>query len=129
MMPALSALAPARSKGSNIQDGTVIHVGDDNYTIVGEEVVVGHRAVLHACTVNSGCLIGMNATVLDGSVIGEGSIIAAGSVVSPGKSIPPRSLVAGVPGKVIKQLTDADEEHIRKLAGKYGRLLFNYLNA
>jgi gamma-carbonic anhydrase len=74
-------------------------------------------------------LVGMNATVLDGSVVGDGCIIAAGSVVSPGKTIPPRSLVAGVPGKVIKTLTEDDEAHIRQLAGKYGRLLFNYLNA
>jgi carbonic anhydrase/acetyltransferase-like protein (isoleucine patch superfamily) len=111
---------------SNIQDGAVVHLGDDNPTIVGEEVVVGHRAVLHGCRIRGGCLIGIQATVLDGAEIGEGSVIGAGALVTPGTKIPPRSLVLGTPGRVVKTLTAADEEFHRKLAGKYMRLAHNY---
>lgn len=116
-------------KDTNVQDGVVVHVGDDNAAVVGSECVIGHRAVLHACTIGDGVLVGMNAVVLDGATVGEGCVIAAGAVVGPGKTIPPYSLVAGVPGKIIKTMTGEDTEHIRKLAGKYSRLLHNYLEA
>jgi carbonic anhydrase/acetyltransferase-like protein (isoleucine patch superfamily) len=111
---------------SNIQDGAIVHLGDLDPTIIGEEVVVGHRAVLHGCLIRGGCLIGVQATVLDNVEIGEGSIIGAGALVSPGTTIPPRSLVLGVPGRVVKTLTAADEDFHRKLAGKYMRLAHNY---
>jgi gamma-carbonic anhydrase len=111
---------------TNIQDGAVIHLGDHDPTIVGEEVVVGHRAVLHGCQVRGGCLIGIQATVLDGAVIGEGCVIGSGALVTPGTRIPPRSLVLGAPGRVVKTLTAADEQFHRKLAGKYMRLAHNY---
>lgn len=111
---------------SNIQDGAIIHLGDLDPTIVGEEVVVGHRAVLHGCRIRGGCLIGIQATILDGVDVGEGSVVAAGSLVLAGTKIPPRSLVLGVPAKVVKTLTAADEEFHRKLAGKYMRLAHNY---
>ncbi len=113
-------------EGSNVQDGSVIHVGDHDPCVVAEEVVVGHRAVLHACRVGGGCLIGIQATVLDGAVIGEGSIIGAGALVTAGTVIPPRSLVLGAPGKVIRTLTAADETFHRQLAGKYQRMAHNY---
>ena len=111
---------------SNIQDGTVIHLGDLDPTIVGEEVVVGHRAVLHGCRIGGGCLVGIQATILDGAEIGEGSVIGSGALVTAGARIPPRSLALGVPAKVVKTLTAADEEFHRKLAGKYIRLAHNY---
>jgi carbonic anhydrase/acetyltransferase-like protein (isoleucine patch superfamily) len=111
---------------SNIQDGSVVHLGDLDPTIVGEEVVVGHRAVLHGCRIEGGCLIGIQATVLDGVVIGHGSVIGSGALVPPGTRIPPHSLVLGVPGKVVKTLTALDEEFHRRLAGKYIRLAHNY---
>lgn len=111
---------------SNIQDGCIIHLGDVDPTIVGEEVVVGHRAVLHGCRIEGGCLIGIQATVLDGAVIGRGSVIGSGALVPPGSRIPPHSLVLGMPGKVVKTLTAADEEFHRRLAGKYIRLAHNY---
>ena len=113
---------------TNIQDGSVIHLGDDDPTIVGEEVVVGHRAVLHGCRVEGGCLIGIQATILDGAVIGHGSVIGSAALVTPGTRIPPRSLVLGVPGRVVRTLTSADEKFHRKLAGKYIRLAHNYQN-
>jgi carbonic anhydrase/acetyltransferase-like protein (isoleucine patch superfamily) len=111
---------------SNVQDGAVVHVGDRDPVLVDEDVVVGHRAVLHGCTVGAGVLIGISATILDGAVIGEGSIVGAGSLVTAATRIPPRSLVLGIPGKVVKSLTVADEEFHRRLAGKYCRLAHNY---
>ena len=81
--------------GSNIQDNCVLHCELGQPLTLGQNVVVGHGAILHGCTVEDGCLIGMGATLLDGCVIGEGSIVAAGALVPRGKVIPPRSLVMG----------------------------------
>ncbi len=112
---------------SNIQDGTVLHVADGQPCIVGSEVVVGHRAMLHACRIEDGCLIGMQATVLDGAEIGHGSIVGAGAVVTPGTIVPGRSLVLGCPAKVVRPVQAHDEEAHRALARKYVRLKENYL--
>lgn len=111
---------------SNLQDGTVVHLGDDDAVLVDEDVVVGHRAVLHGCTVGAGTLVGIQSTLLDGVVVGEGSIIGSGALVTAGTRIPPRSLVLGMPGKVVKTLTASDEDFHRRLAGKYIRLSHNY---
>ncbi|TPV92415.1 MAG: gamma carbonic anhydrase family protein [Myxococcales bacterium FL481] len=111
---------------SNLQDGTVVHLGDDDPTVVGEEVVVGHRAILHGCRIEDGCLIGIASTVLDGAVVGHGSVIGASALVTAGTMIPPRSLVLGTPGRVVKTLTAADEAFYRKLAHKYVRLAHNH---
>jgi len=120
-------LAPITvGRGSNIQDGTVIHVGDDSPCVVGADTVVGHRAMLHACRIEDGCLIGMQSTILDEVVIGAGSIVGAGALITQRTVIPPRSLVLGVPARVIKKLTDEDEAFHRALAGKYARLKENY---
>jgi len=100
---------------SNIQDGAVCHdTSGLSETLVGKRVTVGHRAVLHGCVVEDRCLIGMGAIVLDNAVVGEGSIIGAGAVVTAGRIIPPGSLVLGVPGKVIRPVTDADKEQIEE---------------
>ena len=111
---------------SNIQDGTVVHLGDKDPTVIAEHVVVGHRAVLHGCTIEERCLIGMQATVLDGATIGRGSIVAAGAIVPAGSVIPPLSLVMGVPGKVVKQLPADKADTHKMLAEKYARLASNY---
>ncbi|MDY3015431.1 MAG: gamma carbonic anhydrase family protein [Evtepia sp.] len=95
-------------KESNVQDNCVIHGDAGKNVVVGEQVTVGHGAILHGCTVEDRCLIGMNAVVLDDAVIGEGSIVGAGAVVAAGTVVPPRSLVVGIPGKVKKTLTDED---------------------
>ena len=100
--------------GSNLQDNVVVHTEAGSPAIVGEGVSVGHGAVVHGCTIEDGCLIGMNATVLTGAVVGRDSLVAAGSVILEGATIPPRSLVAGVPGKVRRQLTDEE------VAGMHG---------
>jgi carbonic anhydrase/acetyltransferase-like protein (isoleucine patch superfamily) len=108
--------------GSNVQDGAVLHADPGFPARIGDDVSVGHGAVLHGCTVEDGCLIGMNATVLNGAVIGAGSLIAASALVPAGAVIPPGSLVAGVPGKVRRELTDAEVEHNRANAALYRQL-------
>ncbi len=111
---------------SNVQDGTVIHLGDLDPTVVGEDVVVGHRVVLHGCTVEDACLIGIQATVLDGAVIGRGSVVGAGSVVTASTQVPPGSLVLGIPGKPVKDLGPATADFHRGVAAKYVRLQRNH---
>ena len=94
--------------GANIQDGVTVHVDPGFPVRVGNGVTVGHNAVLHGCTIEDGALIGMGAIVLNGAVIGAGTLVAAGAVVPQGMAVPPRSLVAGVPAKVRRELTDAE---------------------
>ena len=105
--------------GTNIQDGATIHVDPEFPVRVGSGASVGHNAVLHGCTVEDGALIGMGAIVLNGAVIGAGSLVAAGALVPQGIVIPPRSLVAGVPGKVRRELSDAELAHNRHNADLY----------
>lgn len=103
---------------SNLQDNAVIHTEAGNPTVIGTDVSIGHGAVVHGCTVEDGCLIGMNSTVLNGAVIGANSLVAAGAVVLEGTVVPPRSLVAGVPAKVRRELSD---EEVAGLLGNSGR--------
>jgi carbonic anhydrase/acetyltransferase-like protein (isoleucine patch superfamily) len=91
---------------SNLQDNAVVHADPGSPAIIGAGVSIGHGAVVHGCTVEDGSLIGMNATVLNGAVIGARSLVAAGAVVLEGTIVPPGSLVAGVPAKVRRELTD-----------------------
>lgn len=104
---------------SNIQDNCTVHVDPGFPVTVGERVTVGHNAVLHGCTVGDDVLIGMGATVLNGATIGAGSLVAAQALVPQGMVVPPGSLVAGVPAKVRRQLTDEEREHIRINAAMY----------
>jgi gamma-carbonic anhydrase len=99
---------------SNIQDGCMLHVTNRNPLVVGDRVTAGHGAILHGCKVEDDCLIAMGAVVLDGAVIGSGSIVAAGAVVAPGTEVPPGSLVMGIPGKVIRQVTEGDRAKIER---------------
>lgn len=112
---------------ANIQDGAVVHVADDTPCLIGADTVVGHRAMLHACRVEEACLIGMQATVLDDAVIGRGSIVGAGALVTQEMVVPPHSLVLGAPARVVRKLTEADEQFHRDVAAKYVRLKENYL--
>ncbi|MFP3466648.1 gamma carbonic anhydrase family protein [Leifsonia sp. SIMBA_070] len=104
---------------SNLQDNVSAHVDPDFPLTVGARVSVGHNAVLHGCTVEDDVLIGMSATVLNGARIGAGSLVAAGAVVTQGAVIPPRSLVAGVPAKVRRELTDEEVAGIGRNAAVY----------
>jgi carbonic anhydrase/acetyltransferase-like protein (isoleucine patch superfamily) len=107
-------------RNTNIQDNATIHVTHfKNPTWVGENVTVGHGAVLHGCTVKDGALIGMKAVVLDRAVIGEGSLVAAGAVVLGGTVVPPGSLVAGIPAKVIRPLNEKEALMVREGAENY----------
>ncbi len=99
---------------TSIQDGCVLHADPGCPVVVGEECVVGHRAVVHGCEVGDGCLIGMSATVLTGAKIGDGSIVAAGAVVPEGKEFPPRSLIVGVPAKRVGEVTDEQTREIER---------------
>lgn len=104
---------------TNIQDGCVLHADPGFPLTVGERVSVGHNAVLHGCTVEDEVLVGMGAVVLNGAHIGTGSLIAAGAVVPEGAQIPPGSLVAGVPGKVLRELSEAQRAKIALNAQVY----------
>jgi carbonic anhydrase/acetyltransferase-like protein (isoleucine patch superfamily) len=116
-------------KNSNIQDNVVIHVTHfKNPTTVGENVTVGHGAILHGCTVRDGALIGMNAVVLDRAVIGEGALVAAGAVVTPNTHVPPGMLAAGIPAKVIRHLSDAEKEMVTEGATNYMMYVQHYRN-
>jgi carbonic anhydrase/acetyltransferase-like protein (isoleucine patch superfamily) len=113
---------------TNIQDACICHVttgGPD--LVVGRGVTVGHGAILHSCTIEDDCLIGMGAVILDGALIGEGSIVAAGSIVLEGVQIPPRSLVAGVPARVKKEVGEETVRSIRERAEEYHGLALSYL--
>jgi carbonic anhydrase/acetyltransferase-like protein (isoleucine patch superfamily) len=113
---------------TNIQDGTIVHVmRDPSYpTRLGDDVTVGHGAVVHGCTIEDGCLIGMGAILLNGSRIGEGSIVAAGTLIPERMVIPPRSLVMGSPGKVKRATTDDELAFIRQSAANYVRYRLDY---
>lgn len=106
-------------EGSNIQDGSIVHLADDLPVRVGRLVTVGHRAILHACTVEDNCLIGMGATILDGAVIGRGSIVGAHALVTKGTQVPPGSLVMGMPAKVVRPLSPEEIASIRTWADHY----------
>jgi len=111
----------------NIQDLSMIHVthyknGDKstgNPTIIGNDVTVGHRVMLHGCTIEDACLIGMSATILDGAVIGKESIVGAGALVTKNKVFPPRSLIVGSPAKVVRELNDAEVAELYASATRY----------
>ncbi len=104
---------------ANVQDGTIIHLADDYGVVIGNDVTIGHGAIVHACEIEEECLIGMGATILDGSVIGARSIVGAGSLITGGTRIPPGSLVMGSPAKVRRPLTQEEQSKIKYWADKY----------
>jgi carbonic anhydrase/acetyltransferase-like protein (isoleucine patch superfamily) len=113
---------------SNVQDGTIVHVMKDTHpTIIGDNVTIGHAAVVHGCTIEDQCLIGMGAILLNGVRIGTGSIVAAGTLLPEGTDIPPRSLVMGSPGKVRRTLGDADVTEIQMYADRYVAYRLDYM--
>jgi carbonic anhydrase/acetyltransferase-like protein (isoleucine patch superfamily) len=105
--------------GTNIQDGTIIHVDAGAPTHIGNNVTVGHRALVHACTVGDGSLIANGAMVLDRAVIGRDCLIGAGALVPPGKVIPDRCVVMGSPGRIVRELSDRDLALLRRSCEHY----------
>lgn len=114
-------------KRTSIQDLSMIHVthykksdmSDGNPTIIGDDVTIGHKVMLHGCTIEDGCLIGMNATILDGAIIGKGSIVGANSLVTSNKVFPPHSLILGNPAKVVKTLDQDTVDGLIEHAKRY----------
>ncbi|HUD38454.1 MAG TPA: gamma carbonic anhydrase family protein [Streptosporangiaceae bacterium] len=103
----------------NIQDLCCIHVDSGEPAVLGDEVSVGHHATVHGAMVGAGALIGMGAVVLGGASVGAGSLVAAGTVVLPGTTVPACVLFAGVPGRVVRDLTEADRERIAHTSASY----------
>lgn len=112
---------------SNVQDGTVVHVDVDLPVRIGDNVTIGHRAVIHGCVLEDGCLIGMGALVLSGSRIGEGALVAAGALVREGTAVPPGVLFAGVPGKVLRDLTTEETARVAANSLSYVEYARRYL--
>jgi carbonic anhydrase/acetyltransferase-like protein (isoleucine patch superfamily) len=113
---------------TNVQDGTVVHVMRQTHaTLIGDDVTVGHAAILHGCIIHDRCLIGMGALLLNGAEIGEDTIVAAGTLVPEGMKIPPRSLVMGRPAVRTRDLTDTDVATIKSYAERYVEYRKDYL--
>jgi carbonic anhydrase/acetyltransferase-like protein (isoleucine patch superfamily) len=119
---------------TSIQDGSILHVASDRLAggggialLIGDDVTVGHRVILHACTVGSRCLIGMGAILMDGVVVGDESIVGAGSVVPAGRLIPPRTLWIGSPARRSRVLTEQEIAHLAESAAHYVALKDDYL--
>ena len=122
---------------TSIQDMTMIHVthfkkekkiGDGYPTIIGDDVTIAHKVMLHGCKIGNACLIGMSATILDGAEIGDESIVGAGSLVTKNKKFPPRSLIMGSPAKVIRELTEEEIQNIYDNSKNYVKYKNDYLN-
>jgi len=114
-------------KNVSIQDNSLVHVDSGIPTYIGDNVTVGHGAIIHAVTLEDNCLIGMGAIVLDEARIGHGSLVGAGALVPPRKSIPPRSQVIGSPCTIKKQLSEEDEKGFIVHAQRYTRHAREYL--
>jgi carbonic anhydrase/acetyltransferase-like protein (isoleucine patch superfamily) len=113
---------------SNVQDGTIVHVMKDTHpTVIGNDVTIGHAAVIHGCTIEDRCLIGMGAIILNGARIGTGSIVAAGSLVTERMQVPPGSLVMGSPARVKRALLEREAEDIQMFADRYVAYRLDYM--
>ena len=114
---------------SNVQDGTVVHVMRGTHpTTIGDEVTIGHGAIVHGCTLRDRILVGMGAILLNGVDVGEDCIVAAGTLLPENVRVPPRSLVMGSPGKVRRELTDEDVASIRDYAERYVGYRLDYMS-
>lgn len=119
---------------SNIQDGTIVHVTHDGVhtpggfpTLIGNDVTIGHAAVIHACTIEDACLIGMHATVLDGAVVKKHALVGAGAVVAPGKIVGEAELWLGNPARLTRRLSESEIERLYYSAQQYVKLKNDYL--
>ena len=113
---------------SNVQDGTIVHVMNGTHpTAIGDDVTIGHGAIVHGCSLGSRILVGMGAILLNGVEVGDDAIVAAGSLLTEGTRVPPRSLVMGSPGRVRRQLTDAEVASILEYSGRYVGYRLDYM--
>ena len=104
---------------SNVQDGCVLHTDPGFPLDIGPDCTIGHMVMLHGCTIGAGSLIGIGSIVLNGAKIGDGCLIGANSLITEGKEIPPRSMVMGSPGKVVRQLTEEESARLKRSADRY----------
>jgi len=113
--------------GSNIQEHVTIHGDEDSPNIIGKNVSIGHGVVIHGASIGDYCIIGMHSTILNGAIIGDECIIGAGALITAGTKIPPKSIVVGVPGKIIKQDDPGIKERAARNAEEYHKLRDSYL--
>ena len=113
-------------ENTNIQDGTIIHTDENQPTIIGKNVTIGHKALIHAATIEDGALIGMGSIILNGAIVEKEALVGAGAVVPPGKIIKAKTLVFGNPAKEIKTLSEKDIENIKNNTDHYVKLLKSY---
>ena len=114
---------------SNVQDNAVVHVTSAvSPTNIGSGVTVGHGAIIHGCTIEDNCMIGMGAIIMDDAVIGVGSLVGAGALVPPNMKVPPKSLVVGMPGKIVREVSKEEYEMIIERPGEYIELASIYLS-
>lgn len=113
-------------ENTNIQDLSVVHISEKYPTIIGNNVTIGHKSIIHGCEIGNNTLIGMGSIVLDGAKIGEFTLLGAGSLVPPGKEIPSGVLAMGSPAKVIRELTQKEKEKLTESALKYVKLANNH---
>jgi carbonic anhydrase/acetyltransferase-like protein (isoleucine patch superfamily) len=112
---------------TNVQDGTIVHVMRDTHpTVIGDDVTIGHGAIVHGCTIEDRCLIGMGAILLNGCRVGTGSIVAAGSLLPEGMIVPPGSMVMGSPAKTRRALTPEEDASIKWYADNYVRYRLDF---
>ena len=113
---------------TNVQDGTVVHITKDfSGTYIGDDVTIGHMALIHACTIGNTAFVGMQACMMDGARLEDESMLAAGALLTPGKIVPSHELWAGRPAKFMRKLSDADIKDIKRSADHYVRLSREYL--
>lgn len=133
-------VAPIRiGDNTNIQDGTIIHVTRANHiqnktdnkspTIIGSDVTIGHKAMLHACTIEDNSFIGMSCVIMDGAIIEEKSMVAAGAIITPGKIIKKGEIWAGNPGRFLRKMSTSETEFIKQSADNYVSLAKEYFNS
>ena len=106
-------------EGTNVQDGSVLHVDPGYPLTLGRQVTIGHKVMLHGCTVGDGSLVGINSVVLNGARIGAGTLIGANSLIPEGREIPPGVLVVGSPGKIVRELKQEEKDSLLGIAKGY----------
>lgn len=106
---------------TNIQDNCIVHMDADYPVTLGNQVTVGHKAVLHGCTIGNNALIGINSVIMNDVVVGDDCLIGSNTLLTEGKQIPPRSLVVGSPGKIIRELNDEEVAEITEFSDRYVR--------
>ena len=115
-------------KRVNIQDLTVVHVDSRKYgTFIGDDVTIGHSAVIHACTLEDRCFVGMQACVMDGAVVETGAMVAAGALVPPGKTVKAGQLWAGTPARFVRDCADQEQQMIERVPPEYWAMAQEYL--